>query len=184
MSRSVPRVLAFGLVALVWLSLAPPSSHGQISFVPPRGANAISPTMSTPKRPALQAPTVKAATTHQATTDQAIARQTPVNRHPSSTTLAVSSDVLYTADPLYTNEVVPALTRNIGDSAPYTSALYPAHLRSLNLREEESGPWFSHEAAHSAGTTTTQSTRLSSPSSMPEVADHIQVASYRVGQQR
>lgn len=162
MSRIVSSILAFGLVSLVWMSLIPQASHGQIAFAPPRGANAISPTMPAPDRPAPQSPEPVTETAAKATSSN--------GPQPSRETRAVSTDLQpehYAAAP-----------------APYSSLLYPAYLRSLNLRGEESEPWVSPEAAHSPGNATTRSIRPASGRWPQDVATHIQVASYRVGQQR
>jgi len=162
MSRFVSSILASGLVSLMWMSLAPGPAQGQIAFAPPRGANAISQTMPAPVRSAPEGRAPVAETTAEAT---------PLNRRQ---TLRGTRAVAI--------ELTPA---HYGAApTPYSSMLYPAYLRSLNLLGEESEPSVSREAAQSAENATARSTPPTGSSWPPSVADPIQIASYRVGQQR
>lgn len=181
MSRFVSHMFAFGLVAVVWVSLAPQSSHGQINFAPPRGANAISPTMSTLDRPAAQAPKAKAVTAHRETT-----RQDSERRQITPAAFAASSDAAPLHQMAPTSNGVSSHasadfssgTNRAVSPARYTSTLYPAYLRSLNVRDEdpESPPYAeAMQSSDGAGPHT-----ASSPS--PPRTDYIRVSSYRVGQ--
>lgn len=162
MPRFISFILILGLVSLMWMSLVPGPAHGQIAFAPPRGANAISQTMPAPVRSASQGPTPVTETT---------AETTPLNRRQTlRKTRAVAIELTsahYGAAP-----------------TPYSSMLYPAYLRSLNLLGEESETSFSREAERSAENATTRSALPTVGSWPPKVADPIQVASYRVGRQR
>ena len=193
MSRSVFRVLAFSLIVLMWMSLAPQPSHGQINFAPPRGANAISPTMS-PDRPAAQAPRARAAVTRQETDRPATERRRSV-----SVVHAASSD------PAPTHEGSPSRINDsqanashankMSASTPYTSMLYPVYLRSLNVRDEDPTEESAEDPTGAPDETLAPATRTETIHSRGNAEAHtvpapsqqtasspIRVSSYRVGQ--
>jgi hypothetical protein len=174
-------MLAFGLVAVVWMSLATASSHGQINFAPPRGANATSPTMSSPDRPAAQPSEAEAVTAHRETI-----RPAPKRQHATSTTLVTSSNAeserqvasTSSSHSPYASADVPSATSPAVSPAPFRSPLYPVYLRSLNIRAEDSES--RTEAGAMRSSDGSGSHVASSPS--PPRPNYIHVSSYRVGQ--
>ena len=190
MSRSVSYIFAFGLVTLVWMSLAPQPSHGQINFAPPRGANAISPTMPMPDRQASQAPKARAA----------VARQ-EADRRAAEGRRSMSVVRSASFDPAPGHEVSPpqvddsqandVYANETPTSKPYTSTLYPVYLRSLNVRDEDPtedptaspdkslAPATHTETIHSGGKE--EAHAVLAPSRQT-ASDPIRVSSYRVGQ--